>query len=141
MTCWKLGRKCLKEPPDGYYGFVYCITRIDTGRIYIGKKAFTHRKKTKLSKRARKATGKRVSIGTKDSGWLDYYGSSVELKEEVDKVGKSKYKREILYLCSNKAELTFYEGKAMYDHRVFFVDSYNKWFSIKCFKSGGITEK
>ena len=141
MSCWKMNGKCLKKPPEGYYGFVYIITRKDTGKIYVGKKAFTHRKKTYLSKKARKATGKRVSVGTKDSGWLDYYGSSIELKAEVEKLGKSKYTREILYLCSSKAELTYYEGKAMYDKEVFFQDSYNRWINIKCYKSSAITPK
>ena len=33
------------------YGFIYKITNLETGKYYIGKKAFFHNKKKKLTKK------------------------------------------------------------------------------------------
>lgn len=87
--CWKYKSKCLKVPPEGYYGFVYLITNLVSGRIYVGKKAFSYKKKTRLSKRAKKSTGstKRIKIESIDSQWLNYFGSSEELKLDVKTIG------------------------------------------------------
>lgn len=131
---WIFEGKELSYIPPEAYGFVYLITRKDTGRIYVGKKALTHRKKKVLSKKARKTTRKRTEITRVDSGWKDYYGSSEELKAEVQSLGKDKFVREIICFCNSKAELSYYEGHFMYKHRVFFVDSYNKWINVKVYR-------
>ena len=64
-----------EEDAADYFGFVYLITHIPTGRKYIGKKFFTQ-SKTKQVKGKKKKT--RVS-----SNWLSYWSSSEELKKEV----------------------------------------------------------
>ena len=63
--------------PLNFFGFVYRITRVDTGRSYIGKKqlVFTRRKKVKG-----RVNRKHVK---KESDWKDYTGSCDELNEEI----------------------------------------------------------
>lgn len=108
---------------SGYEGFVYCITD-NLGRKYIGKKAFSHRNKVKLSKKARVGTRKRVEIKTKDSGWKDYWGSSKELLAYISEVGTEGFKREILKLCFNKQSLAYWEAYYMFTLNVLFSDNY-----------------
>ena len=143
MTCWLLKGKCLKRQPLEYYGFVYRITVADSddlpkeirGRIYIGKKAFVYKKKTRLSKKKRAETGKRVKTSLVDSKWLSYYGSNKQLAADVKNFGEKYFKREILHLCFNKAQLSYYEVKEQIAHNVLSVNSYNGWISCKIFKN------
>lgn len=127
--------KCLEKQPEGCWGFIYLITNITTGKIYVGKKQFTHKKKTRLSKKARKGTRKRIKIEQVDSQWLNYWSSSKELQEDVLQLGEKAFKREILMLCKNKAELSYYEGFYMYHYKVLFVSSYNKWIMVRVYKN------
>lgn len=122
----------MEVPPIDKYGFIYLIKGPE--KIYIGKKAFLHRKKTALSKKARVGTRKRVSIGTKDSGWLNYYGSSKELLLDIQKLGKEKFERIILDYADNKAELTLKEIEYQIKYNVLRVSSYNGWIGGKVFK-------
>jgi hypothetical protein len=47
-----------------------------------------------------------------------YYGSSNILKEELKQHGKDKFKREIIKLCTNKKELTYWETKLQFAYGV-----------------------
>jgi hypothetical protein len=71
-------------------GFVYRITNLKTGKIYIGKKSLFTTRKTAISKReiAATATRKRVKRTTKESNWTNYWGSCKELNDEIAKTGK-----------------------------------------------------
>jgi hypothetical protein len=96
------------------YGFVYNITNLETGKFYIGKKAFFHNKKKKLTKKElAEQTGPGRKTITKveqvDSGWKDYYGSSKELLADLKTLGKDKFERVILQFCPTKKQLTYYE--------------------------------
>lgn len=105
----KFGEKeAQKALEQGVMGFIYRITD-DTGKWYIGKKAFTHRKKTKLSKKARIGTRKRIDISYKDSGWADYWGSCRPLLEYIQDNGNQGFTRVILKLCNDRASLGYWE--------------------------------
>lgn len=135
-NCWieiKTG-KCLYEPPEGYYGFTYLIVNEQNGKIYVGKKAFTFNVKKKLSKKARKGTRKRVEVNKKDSGWLSYFGSSNELKEDIKVFGEGCFTRYILDFCKSKTELSYMEVKQQIVYRVLEVPSYNNWISCRVYK-------
>ena len=41
---------------------------------------------------------------------FSFYGSSDALNEDIQKIGKSKFKREILFYCKSKAELSYIEA-------------------------------
>lgn len=102
-----------------YVGFVYLITERDTGKKYIGKKFFwSTRKLPPLKGKTRKRTVK------KQSDWMDYYGSSEELKLLVEKKGSDVYYREILRLCRTKGECSYYEAKEQFDRDVLLSDDY-----------------
>jgi|694.fasta_scaffold00478_39 hypothetical protein len=144
-NCWlDLSGKCLYDVPIGYYGYIYKISVIKHksipkelwGKCYIGKKAFTHATKKKVSKKVIKETKtrQRVVRSTKDSGWLQYFGSSKELLEDIKTYGKEYFKREIICFCKSKAELTYFEAYWQFMERVLLIDSYNKWISCKVYK-------
>jgi hypothetical protein len=125
----------LKEAPKEHYGFVYLITG-PNGKIYVGKKAFYHSVRKKVSKREKKVTGtrKKTSVSTKDSGWLNYYGSSKELLADIKKVGKEKFERVILEYACNKTDLALKELEWQIRYDVLRVDSYNGWIGGKVFR-------
>jgi hypothetical protein len=91
------------------YGFVYCIINNLTNQKYIGRKYFySKRKEKKLSKR------KTTSI----SDWKDYWGSSKELNEELEKFGKENFKRQILSLHKTKGDVNLSEVKEQFARNV-----------------------
>jgi hypothetical protein len=121
-SCWIYQGKCLETPPDGYYGFIYMIED-DQNREYYGKKAFIHKKKTKLSKKARAGTRKRIKVETVDSKWLQYWGSSKPLLEYIKvRGGTEGFKRYILKLCENKQSLTYWETHILFENAVLFKE-------------------
>lgn len=134
-SCWVYQEKCLEEAPEGHFGFIYIITNKLDGRIYVGKKQFTFRKKTKLSKKARVGTRKRVNVTRTDSGWLNYWGSSKALLADIELLGKENFKREIICFAQSKSRLSYYEVAQQIEHEVMFVPSYNGWISCKIYKN------
>jgi hypothetical protein len=98
---------------DELYGFVYLITNQANGKFYIGKKVFKFSRKKKISKSVKKVTKTRKIYErvVKDSDWLDYYGSSKELTEDIKIFGKHSFKREIIELCHTKKQLSYAELK------------------------------
>ena len=118
------------------FGFIYKITcnvEIDgeSGRFYIGKKQIMSNTNVKLGKkelallptqRGRKVTKKKV---TKESNWLNYWGSNKFLLEDVKKYGAKNFTKEILILTYNKKSLTYYEMAIQCKYDVLTVNSYN----------------
>ena len=85
---WTYKGKAVKELPDWVAGFVYQITNLHNGKMYIGKKLARFRRSRKpLKGRIKK---RRFTVV---SDWKDYYGSSNALLEDIEKIGKAKFKR------------------------------------------------
>ncbi len=59
-----------------------------------------------------------------DSDWRDYYGSSDELTVDVNKLGKENFKREVLFFCNSKAELSYVEAREQFARKVLESDDY-----------------
>ena len=137
---WLYREQEIESPPDKMYGFAYVITD-DKGRIYIGKKAFTHRKKTKLSKKARAGTRKKIQIKNVDSGWQSYWGSCKPLLAYIaERGGTEGFKREIIKFCKTKQDLTFWETAFLFANEVLFrKDCWNSHILSRFFK-GKINE-
>lgn len=93
-----------KDVSPEFVGFVYSVSRIDNGRIYIGQKRFSKSRKRKPLKGRKRARRDRVA-----SDWQTYYGSNDELLAEVTKFGPENFRREILYLCRSKSEMNYLE--------------------------------
>jgi hypothetical protein len=110
---WTYKNKTITDIPEGIIGFVYLITNITNNRKYIGKK-LTQFKRSKKPLKGR--TNKRRY--TVESDWKDYYGSSDELTADVELLGKDKFKREIMFWCSSKSELSYIEAREQFTHKV-----------------------
>lgn len=116
------------EDIEGYFGFVYLITHIRSGRRYVGKKFFT-KAKTKM------VNGKKKKLRV-DSGWMDYWSSSETLKEEVKQNGEDHYIREILHLCKSRSECSYWETYEIFSrHALLSEGYYNEWVSCKIRKA------
>jgi len=110
---WLYKNKEVTEIPEEFIGFVYLITNTTNDRKYIGKK-LTQFKRSKKPLKGR--TNKRRY--TVESDWKDYYGSSDELSADVELLGKDKFKREIMFWCSSKSQLSYIEAREQFTHKV-----------------------
>ena len=118
---WLYNGAIFNEPSENDYGFVYKITNHVDNRIYIGKKLFWF-KKTKTLK------GKKKRF-LAPSDWKTYYGSSKAVQADVERLGETSFSREIIRLCKNKGECSYYEAKAQFDSNVLLNPDtyYNDW--------------
>ena len=87
-----------------FFGFVYRITNLQSGKQYIGRKYFQQKRKPRGGKR-------RV---TSESDWKKYYGSSDELKADRKLLGDSFFKREILSLHTTLGKVNYAETKELF---------------------------
>ncbi len=91
-----------------FFGYVYRITNLQTGKQYIGRKYFTQRRKPRGGKRK----------VTSESDWKKYYGSSKELKDDVKKFGHSIFGREIISLHKTLGKVNYEETKQLFLNNV-----------------------
>jgi len=120
----------LEQFPENCVGFVYKIYNIHTGKLYIGKKILHNLLTKKLTIKEKEAWDKPGRIPAKkkekkESNWVDYYGSSKTLLEDLKILGKDKFKREIIELCFSKKQLSYYEVYYQMIYEVLATDSYN----------------
>jgi len=116
---WTYQQQPLEEIPEGYIGFVYLITNLTTGQMYIGKK-LAQFKKTRPPLKGKKLK-RRTTV---ESDWRDYWGSSERLQADVQALGPENFTREILYLCKSKAEMSYLEAREQFERRVLETDEY-----------------
>ena len=102
------GKPFTSDDIGDFFGFVYCITNIQSGKRYIGRKYFQQKRKPRGGKR-------RV---TSESDWKKYYGSSNELSADRKLLGNSAFKREILSLHTRLGDVNFEETKQLFLHNV-----------------------
>lgn len=116
---WTYQGKEVEELPQDVVGFVYIITNTTNDRQYIGKKL------AKFSRTKPPLKGKKNKRRTKvESDWKDYYGSSDELNEDIGILGKDNFKREILFYCYSKSELSYIEAREQFNYKVLESDKY-----------------
>ena len=89
---------------DNFFGFVYCITNVQTGRKYIGRKYFWKFRTPRCKKRKVKS----------ESDWKKYYGSSEELKEEIQQLGRHNFSRVMLSLHKTAGKTNFEETRQLF---------------------------
>jgi len=116
---WIYEEKPINELPDDVVGFVYQITNTTNDRMYIGKKLAKFKRSRKPLKGRKNKRRYKV-----DSDWQDYYGSSDELAMDIKKLGKEHFKREILFYCYSKAELSYVEAREQFARKVLESDNY-----------------
>jgi len=134
---WVFQDKIVDQLPEWVTGFVYQITNTVNGRMYIGKKLARFKKSRKpLKGRVNK---RRYTV---DSDWKEYFGSSDALNEDIQKLGKDKFKREILFYCKSKAELSYIEAREQFARKVLETDDYyNGHIRVRIHGSGIMREK
>ena len=98
------GKPFTSDDIGEFFGFVYRITNLQSGKQYIGRKYFTQRRKPRGGKR-------RV---TSESDWKKYYGSSDELKADRKLLGNSAFKREILSLHTTLGKVNYAETRELF---------------------------
>ena len=91
-----------------YYGFVYRITNLCTGKQYIGRKYFVQKRKPKGGKRK----------VTSESDWKRYFGSSEELKQDIRDLGKDNFRREIISLHKTLGKVNYEETRQLFLNNV-----------------------
>jgi len=119
MENWYYNSEEVTELPEKVVGFVYLITNLTNDRKYIGKK-LAQFKKTKPPLKGRK-NKRRTKV---ESDWRTYYGSSDDLNEDVEKLGTENFKREILYYCYSKSELSYVEAREQFKYKVLESDDW-----------------
>ena len=103
-----LGNPFESEDIQDYFGFIYCITNIISGKRYIGRKNLFSYRKPKGKKRKVKS----------ESDWKKYWGSCNELKEDITLLSKENFKREILSLHKTQGKLNFEETRQLFLNNV-----------------------
>lgn len=88
-----------------YFGFVYCITNTLNNKQYIGRKYFWSSRKQPGKKRRTK----------KESDWKTYYGSSDDLKRDIELFGVEHFRREIVSLHKTKGDTNYSETKLQFE--------------------------
>ena len=93
---------------DNFFGFVYCITNVQNGRQYIGRKYFWKFRTPRCKKRKVKS----------ESDWKKYYGSSEELKEVIQQLGRHNFSRVILSLHKTVGKTNYEETRQLFTNNV-----------------------
>ena len=126
-----LGKPFESEDINTYYGFIYRITNTINGHDYVGRKYFTTIKKRPPLKG--KKNKRRETIET---DWKEYWGSSPRLLADIEQLGKDKFTREIIHLCSSRGETNYMEAYYQFTEGVLLrEDNYNGIIQIKLGKN------
>jgi len=91
-----------------FFGFVYRITNLQSGKKYIGRKYFYQ---------FRKPRGKSRKVKS-ESDWKKYYGSSDELNTDRKTLGNECFKREIISLHTTKGWVNYEETRQLFLNNV-----------------------
>ena len=119
VMTWFYKQKVVDELPKDCVGFVYEITNMANGRKYIGKKLAKF-KKSRPPLKGRK-NRRRYKV---ESDWREYYGSNDELLLDIEKHGRQRIQREILYYCNSKSEASYVEAREQFARKVLESDEY-----------------
>ena len=122
-----LGKAFESEDINEYYGFIYRITNTINGHDYIGRKYFTT-----IKKRPPLKGKKNKRRETVETDWKDYWGSSARLVEDMARLGKDKFTREIIHLCKSRGETNYMEAYYQFKEGVLLKENnYNGIIQIK----------
>ena len=91
-----------------FFGYVYCITNLITGKKYIGRKYFIQKRKPRGGGRRRQS----------ESNWKAYYGSSKELNGDRKRLGSDSFTREILSTHATAGRVNYEETRQLFINNV-----------------------
>jgi hypothetical protein len=104
---------------DKHFSIIYLTNNNITGKKYIGKKQLW----SNLTKPPLKGYKRKRKI-TKPSDYLEYYGSSEQLKKDLEQYGKENFTREVLGIATCKWEASFQELLYQLKYNVISSDEY-----------------
>jgi hypothetical protein len=119
VSNWTYNGKAVDNLPEDCEAFVYLITNNTNNKKYVGKKLA----KFKTTKPPLKGK-KNKRRGFKESDWQTYWGSSDNLKEDVEALGEDKFTREILYFCPSRGVASYIEAREQFERKVLLRDDY-----------------
>jgi hypothetical protein len=124
MSSWIFEGNQIEELPD-CVGYIYCITNLTNNRKYLGKK-LSHFTKTSLKTITLKSGVKKKKKvkSYPESDWKTYYGSCLELQNDVKSLGEENFYREILCFCYSKGQLSYKEAELQFKYQVLLSDEY-----------------
>jgi len=130
---WVYEQQEVNQLPEDCVGFVYLITNNITGRKYIGKKLAKFSKTTYKTVKLKNGNKKRKKIRSKiDSDWQLYYGSNIELTQDIERLGADNFTREILFYCKSKSECSYIEAREQFARKVLeSTDYYNGHIQVR----------
>ena len=102
------GKPFTTDDIGDFFGFVYRITNLQSGKQYIGRKYFYQ---------FRKPRGKSRKVKS-ESDWKKYYGSSDELTADRKSIGNECFKREIMSLHTTKGWVNYEETRQLFLNNV-----------------------
>ena len=106
------GKPFTTDDIGDFFGCVYRITNLQTGKQYIGRKYFYQ---------FRKPRGKSRKVKS-ESDWQKYYGSSDELNANRKSLGNKCFKREIISLHNTKGWVNYEETRQLFLNNVLSED-------------------
>ncbi len=104
------------DTPTDSIGFIYLISHTTTNRKYIGRKL--------LYKTSYKTVNKKRKKIKIESDWKEYWSSSPQIHEIIEKEGYDNLQREILIFVNSKASLNYSEEKLQYSLGVLESDNW-----------------
>ncbi len=87
-----------------FFGYVYRITNLQSGKQYIGRKYFVQKRKPRGGGRRR----------TSESNWKQYWGSSKELNDDRKRLGSDSFTREIISLHRTGGRVNYEETRQLF---------------------------
>lgn len=108
MSNWIYKNKPINFDVSKYFGFTYMIINLTNNRKYIGRKYLWSFRKLRGSKRRKKIP----------SNWKKYYGSCDELKDDIKRLGRNNFKREILEFYYSKIGVNKNETELLFKNDV-----------------------
>jgi hypothetical protein len=91
-----------------FFGYVYRITNLQSGKQYIGRKYFVQKRKPRGGGRRR----------TSESNWKQYWGSSKELNADRKRLGSDSFTREIISLHRTGGRVNYEETRQLFLNNV-----------------------
>lgn len=130
---WFYQNMLVEQLPSDCVGFVYLITNLTSGRMYIGKKLAKFAKTTYKTVTQKNGIKKKKKIRSQiDSDWQEYYGSNLELNQDVALLGSELFRREILHYCNSKAVCSYIEAREQFERKVLeSTNYYNGQISVR----------
>jgi hypothetical protein len=100
--------------PEDWAGFVYSVTELSTGRVYLGKKMLWRNLNLKVKGKKRR---KRVK---NESDWRYYKSSSEEILQGICEQGVKGFRFEILNLYKTRGQVNYEETKELFKRDVLY---------------------